>query len=322
MIPFQAVVRTLGVAAICHVSTACHFPDLPNIGDAKTAAELAPSLETIREATPEHHRRLADGTFDSLSVLEQWDFVAEVRDAVGERREVERAEAYAAGRLALQELLDQIEDPPPEGFEEVLAFHRWVLLLLLKMESDLLAIAGCGMDGPRAWVEGRMPLAFNDDASQEPGRTPRTAMDSARTFATGVVCVSLATYGLGTTGGAETGAELAPSVEPLREVVPEHYRRLVDGTFDSLSLVEQWGFVEEVQDILQEQRETRNERFNAAWRQSIVELLDSVETLPPVLAERDLASRREELLRSLKFENEALQLVIDPLAHEPETEEE
>ena len=314
MKPFRAVVPTLGVAAICHALTACYSPDLPDIGDAKTAAELAPSLEAIRESIPEHHRRLADGTFDSLSLLEQWDFAAEVRDAVRERREVERAEVYAA----LPELLDQMEDAPPEWFEQVLASGQATMLILLEMESDLLAVVGCGMDRTRAWADGRMPLAFDDDASQEPGRTPRTPMDSAWKFATGVICVGLTAYGLRDVGGAKTGAELAPSVEPLREAVPEHYRRLVDGTFDSLSPMEQWGFVKEVQDILQEHRETRDARFNAAWRQSIVESLASVETLPPELAERHLASRREELLMSLKLENDA----VDPLAREPEAEDE
>ena len=148
-------------------------------------------------------------------------------------------------------------------------------------------------------------------------------MDSAWKFATGVICVALTAYGLRDVGGAETGAELASSVEPLRGAVPEHYRRLVDGTFDSLSLMEQLGFVKEVQDILQEQRETRSARFNAAWRQSIVEFLASVEALPPELAERHLASRREELLMSLKLEDDALRgHAVDPLAHEPETEEE
>lgn len=323
MKPFRAIVPTLGVAAICHVLTACYSPDLPDIGGANTAAELAPSLEAIREATPEHHRRLADGTFDSLSLLEQWDFVAEVREVVHDRREVEREESYAAGRLALRELLDQIEDPPPEWFEEYLASGQAMALLLLEMESDVLAMVGCRMDRPRAWADGRMPLAFDDGASQESGRTPRTPMDSAWKFATGVSCVALTAYGLSDIGGAETGVELAPSVEPLRDAVPEHYRRLVDGTFDSLSLMEQWGFVEEVQDILQEQRETRSARFNAAWRQSIVESLASVETLPPESAERHLASRREELLMSLKLENDALRgHAVDPLAQEPETEEE
>lgn len=317
MIPFQAVVRTIGAAAICHALTACYSPDLPDIGDAKTAAELAPSLEAIREATPEYHHRLADGTFDSLSLLEQWDFVAEVREVVRERREVERAEAYAA----LPELLDQMEDAPPEWFEQFLASGQATMLILLEIESDLLAVVGCGMDRARAWADGRMPLAFDDDASQEP--MPRTPMDRARTFATGVICVALAAYGLRDVGGAKTGAELASSVEPLRGAVPEHYRRLVDGTFDSLSPMEQWRFVKEVQDILQEQRETRSARFNAAWRQSIVESLASVETLPPELAERHLGSRREELLMSLKLENDALRgHAVGPLAQEPETEEE
>lgn len=148
-------------------------------------------------------------------------------------------------------------------------------------------------------------------------------MDSARTFATGATCVALTAWDFADIDGAETGAKLAPSMEPLDQVMPEHYRRLVDGTFDSLSLVEQLGFVKEVQDIAQEKRETRRMRFNAAWRQSIVEFMDSVETLPPALAARQLASRREELLMSLKLENDVFRgHAVDPPAHEPETEDE
>lgn len=121
------------MAAICHVLTACHFPDLPDIGAAKTAAELAPSLGAIREATPENDRRLADGTFDSLSLLEQWDFVAEVQDIAQEQRETRSARFDAAWRQSIVEFWDSVETLPPELAERHLASRREELLLSLNV---------------------------------------------------------------------------------------------------------------------------------------------------------------------------------------------
>ena len=146
MTPFQAVVRTIGTAAICHALTACNFPGRPDIGDARTAAELAPMLEALREATPEHHRRLADGTFDTLSLLEQWDFVVEVREIVRAQRKAEVAESRAARRQFTIEYLDMVEDLPPE--ERSLTAGREALLRFLKTESDQLA-----MEDWTGWIE-------------------------------------------------------------------------------------------------------------------------------------------------------------------------
>ena len=131
-------------------------------------------------------------------------------------------------------------------------------------------------------------------------------MEGAGTFALVATCVVLAACGFGSIGDAQNGAELAPSLEPLREVAPEHYRRLADGTFDSLSFLEQWDFVAEVQEIVREQRETNRGEREAAWRQVMVEFLDSIETLSPESAERRLAATREDLLLLLKSENDAL----------------
>ena len=62
-------------------------------------------------------------------------------------------------------------------------------------------------------------------------------MNRVRTLVFGSICLAVAACGFGSIGDAKTGAELAPSLEPLRDVAPEHYRRLADGTFDTLSLM-------------------------------------------------------------------------------------
>ncbi len=100
MKPAQAITAILGIGSICVMLTGC---DLEDIGDARTARELAPSLEALREAVPEHHRRLADGTFDSLSILEQWDFVAEVEQTLRMRR-------YLARRFLEAGLSDPVDE--------------------------------------------------------------------------------------------------------------------------------------------------------------------------------------------------------------------
>ena len=118
MKPAQAIAATLGIGAICVTLTAC---DLADIGDAQTAAELAPSLEALREAVPEHHRRLADGTFDSLSILEQWDFVAEVRNTLRKRRYLE---------AGLSEPSDEAKQPEGEEAESERASRESTAMLL------------------------------------------------------------------------------------------------------------------------------------------------------------------------------------------------
>ena len=141
MTPVRFIVRIFGIGAICFSLTACYFPDRPDIGDAKTAAELAPSLEALREAAPEHHRRLADGTFDSMSLLEQWDFVAEVRAIV-------RKQTEAASRQSAVESLDSTKTLSPESAEQLLAFEREMLLRHLKIESDQVA-----MEDRAGWIQ-------------------------------------------------------------------------------------------------------------------------------------------------------------------------
>ena len=137
MMPFRSVSRTFGSCAICLALVAC-YPLQLDIGDAKTAAELAPSLDALREVAPEHHLRLADGTFDSLSLLEQWDFVAEIRELQDEQWEAERAGFQTERRQRTLEFLDSIEAMPPDSAEESLAIRREILLLELKLESDSL----------------------------------------------------------------------------------------------------------------------------------------------------------------------------------------
>ena len=56
-------------------------------------------------------------------------------------------------------------------------------------------------------------------------------MNGVRIFAFGAICLVAAACGFGSIGDAKTGAELAPSLEPLRELAPEHSRRLAGGTF-------------------------------------------------------------------------------------------
>ena len=148
MTPVQAVARTFGIGAICVALTACYFPDRPDIGDAKIAAELAPSLDALREAVPEHHRRLADGTFDSLWLLEQWDFVAEIREIVRKQRKAELAESRAAWRQSRVESLDSTKTLSPESAEQLLAFEREMLLRHLKIESDQVA-----MEDRAGWIQ-------------------------------------------------------------------------------------------------------------------------------------------------------------------------
>ena len=125
-------------------------------------------------------------------------------------------------------------------------------------------------------------------------------MNAVRTFAFGVVCLTVTACGFGGIGDAKTGAELAPSVELLRDLAPEHYRRLADGTFDSLSLMEQRNFVDEIEKLVRQRREARRAESAAAVRQSIIEFQESIETLQPDVAERGREAWRRNLLMSLK----------------------
>ena len=131
-------------------------------------------------------------------------------------------------------------------------------------------------------------------------------MNGVRAFAFGAICLAVAACGLGSIGDAKTGAELAPSLEPLRDLAPEHYRRLADGTFDSLSLMEQRNFVDEIEELVWQRREARRAEFAAAVRQSIVEFQESVQTLEPDVAAERLATWREMLLMSLKSADDGL----------------
>ncbi len=134
---FRLVSRTFGMAAVCVALGAC-YPEQLDIGDAKTAAELAPSLDALREVAPEYHRRLVDGTFDSLSLVEQWDFVAELHELSTKQSEAERADFRAEQVQWTAEFLDSTEAMLPEFEEESLAMLRERLLRELKLESDSL----------------------------------------------------------------------------------------------------------------------------------------------------------------------------------------
>lgn len=125
-------------------------------------------------------------------------------------------------------------------------------------------------------------------------------MNGVRTFVVGAICLVVAACGFGSIGDAKTGAELAPSLEPLRELAPEHYRRLADGTFDSLSLVEQRRFVDEIEELAWQRRAAQRAESAAAVRLSIIEFQESIETLQPDVAARHLAVWRKNLLMSLK----------------------
>jgi len=125
-------------------------------------------------------------------------------------------------------------------------------------------------------------------------------MNGVRTLALGAICLVVAACGFGSIGDAKTGAELAPSLEPLRELAPEHYRRLADGTFDSLSLVEQRRFVDAIEELAWQRREAQRAESAAAVRLSIIEFQESIETLEPDVAARHLAVWRKNLLMSLK----------------------
>lgn len=144
MMTFQALARTFALLGIWAGLTACY----PELGGAKTGAELAPSLDVLREVAPDHHRRLADGTFDTLSIPEQLDFVAEVQAIGREHRRVEREKSRAARRRLAVEFLDSIETLTPESAEEVLQVNRIWLLEDLKFESDAVA-----MEDSFLWVE-------------------------------------------------------------------------------------------------------------------------------------------------------------------------
>ena len=133
---FRLVSRTLGTTVACIGLVAC-YPEQLDIGDAKTAAELAPSLNALRERAPEYHRRLADGTFDSLSLVEQWDFTVEINEL--STKQLEAVLAAIRAREA-QRTAESIEAMPPEDAEESLAFRREMLLRELKSESDSLRI--------------------------------------------------------------------------------------------------------------------------------------------------------------------------------------
>ncbi len=148
-------------------------------------------------------------------------------------------------------------------------------------------------------------MPFNDDAANGVS-CQGSRKDVVRIVVFGAICFALTACGFGSIGDAKTGAELAPSVEPLRDVAPEHYRRLADGTFDSLSLVEQREFVLEVEELVWQRRVAESAWFYAAARQSIMEFQDSIETMPPDVAEQHLAVWRQRLLVMLKSADGAL----------------
>lgn len=137
MLVFRSVSRTLAVSVASIALVAC-YPEQLDIGDAETGADLAPSLDALRAIAPEYHRRLADGTFDSLSLVEQWDFVVEVRGLPTKHSEARRAETRSRERQWTVEFLDSIEAMPPESAQESLALRREMLLRELKIQSDSL----------------------------------------------------------------------------------------------------------------------------------------------------------------------------------------
>ncbi len=148
-------------------------------------------------------------------------------------------------------------------------------------------------------------------------------MNRVRTLVFGSICLVVAACGFGSIGDAKTGAELAPSLEPLRDVAPEHYRRLADGTFDTLSLIEQRNFVDGIEELVWKRREASRAASDAAIRQSIIEFQDSIETLEPGVAEQQMAVWRERLLMSLKSADVYLfERSTDRSMGEPATEDE
>ena len=155
MMAVRFVSRTVGMAVLCIALVAC-YPEQLDIGDAETGAELAPSLDALREMAPEYHRRLADGTFDSLSLVEQWDFVVEVRGLPTRGREAERADFRAEQRQWTAEFLDSIEAMPPASAEEFLTSRREMLLRELKVKSDFLRMEN--------WASGFARPPFQKDA--------------------------------------------------------------------------------------------------------------------------------------------------------------
>lgn len=131
-------------------------------------------------------------------------------------------------------------------------------------------------------------------------------MNGVRTLAFGAICLAVTACGFGSIGDAKTGAELAPSLEPLRDLSPEHYRRLADGRFDALSFVEQRNFVDEVEELVWQRRDAWQAESDAAIRQSIVGFQDSIETLEPDVAEQQMADWREMFLVALKTADSTL----------------
>lgn len=130
-------------------------------------------------------------------------------------------------------------------------------------------------------------------------------IDGVRAVAAGAMCVALAACDYGEIGDARTGAELAPSVGSLREVAPDHYRRLADGTFDSLHFLEQWDFVGQVIEIGRQRYEGNQAEIQAAWRKATVESLDETESTP-IVGEMLVRSERDHLLWLLWEENDTL----------------
>ena len=183
-VPFMKFVRIvaprLGMGVVCALLSACALPD---IGDAKTAAELAASLEALPGVAPDHHRRLADGTFDSLSLPEQWDFVDEVEDLVRKRSysnsdsasysagevpewladhnrqiEAEIAESKAALRETMVMHMERLETLPPSSRERILASRREFVLIRLKMQDDFAAMHEA-TQSPLKWILAKIGMA-------------------------------------------------------------------------------------------------------------------------------------------------------------------
>ena len=150
-----------------------------------------------------------------------------------------------------------------------------------------------------------MTLSFDHGLFRAGARRWSLCAVGVRTVAVGTMCVALAACDYGEIGDARTGAELAPSLDSLQEVAPDHYRRLADGTFDSMPFLEQWDFVGEVIELGRQRYEANQAEIEAAWRQSTVESMDETESTP-LVGEMLVRSERDHLLWLLWEENDTL----------------
>ncbi len=120
------------------MAMALYAASTPALEDNTTGIGMAPKLTGIETVAPDHHRILADGTFDTYSTDEKWRFAMELQNTLTPGRPlIEMRERRMGDRLS-DEIRKRIEDRESRS---VMFFIR-TIDVLLKTTAGTLEIAG------------------------------------------------------------------------------------------------------------------------------------------------------------------------------------